>query len=143
MLPAIEISLMGFSNSVYFCTSLASCPKDYTVLKLVIASPQSKSDSMVSFPVPVERPAENLVCKIFPIANTGARPSITSDSYQQNQKPMRSEKTSAKPPSNMGPKLSEPTPFITDVSAAIMELKTPTEFSLLSNQPMFFYKMLP
>ena len=44
-------------------------------------------------------------------------------------------------PSIYGPKLSELTPFTREVSAAIAELKLPTEFSRKSNHPIFFVKI--
>jgi hypothetical protein len=49
--------------------------------------------------------------------------------------------TIAKPASTYGPRLSELTPFRRAVSAAIAELKLPTEFSLISNHPMFLLRI--
>ena len=50
--------------------------------------------------------------------------------------------SNAKPPSTYGPILSVLTPFITAVSDAIADVKTLGPLSLLSNHPMFFYKIL-
>jgi len=71
----------------------------------------------------------------------GAIAHIIRDYCQQKMNPITIPVNIAEPPSTCGPILSELTPLMMAVSEAIDEVNTPGEFSLRSNQPIFFFKI--
>jgi len=106
-----------------------------------MASPQRLSSSLVSSLDSSVLPAWNFTCKTEAIDINGAMKIMTSACYQQKTKPITKPVNMAAPPSTYGPILSELTPLIIAVSEAIDEVSTPAEFSLRSNQPIFFIKI--
>ena len=107
----------------------------------MIASPHKISASLVnSFDVS-ERPAWNFVYRAELTDIIGATRIIMRACYQQNMNPIASPVSIPDAASSYGPILSPPTPLIIEVSEAIEEVKTPAEFSLRSNHPIFFSRI--
>jgi hypothetical protein len=86
-------------------------------------------------------PYWSLKAIIYPIIINGANPKQTSASGQQYIKPAIIPVQSAANPSNYGPNISVQAPFNKEVSEAMAEVSTLGPLSLLSKNPIFFYKI--
>jgi hypothetical protein len=108
----------------------------------MIASPQSKSASLFNSFCVATRPVYICAPSAAAIAKNGIKPSIISDIYQQYVKPITKATPTANEASSIGERLSVLTPLIRLVSDAIALVRILAPFSLKSNHPMFFRRML-
>lgn len=93
----------------------------------MIESPARRLASLLNSPDSSVKPSMNYIYKTFPMIKAGERTKQTTDSCQQKKHPIIIAPTKANTASNMGPRLSVLTPFIIDVSWAIVFVRTPVE----------------
>ena len=108
----------------------------------MIASPQSKFASLFNSFCSATRPVYICAPSAAAIAKNGINPSMMIDIYQQYVKPITKATATEKEASRIGERLSVLTPLIRLVSCAIAAVRILAPFSLSSNQPMFFRRML-